>query len=394
MRTRSLAAACLLAVTLPSVAAEDRLTLLDGALLAGRVAGIDKAGNVTLSGRAKAVPLNGLRALQTGRPVKAAGDRIGIRLVGDGLIRATSVLINDEKLHVVWGAKNAKLQLPVEAGRAILFAGKPDPLFAKVRGTPSEDVDQLLVTIRGKLRIVRGLIESMNDRSAAITIDNRQVTIPRKDLHGIVFAYVKRPLKEVGLARVHLTDGSVLPGRIVRVERPTGPLKLRLLDGGELSVGWPNVSRIEFKSKRLQYVSDLKPADVAEQAIVALQRRWRKDRCVTGKPLRLGGRTYEKGLGVHSRSRLTFAADGKYETFTATIGLDDASGRKGDCLFVVTADGRELLRKRMKGRDQPVVVKVNIRGMKRVSLVVEPGRNLDIADHANWCDACFLRPAK
>lgn len=390
-RVCSLGVVLLLTGLVQAVSAADRLTLLDGTELTGRVTAIDKDGNVRLAGQTKTIPLSGLRAWHTGRPVKPAS-LARVRLAGDGLLRTDAVTIKDDKLHFVRNMN--KLAIPVEAGRAILFAAKADPLFDRALASPSEDFDQLVVTLRGKLRIVRGLIESLDDQQVVIVVDNRRVTLPRKGLHGVVLAYVKRPLKTTGFARVYLTDGSIVPGTIAELPRSDGPLKLRLLEGGELSVSGKLVSRIEFQSERLQYVSDLKPAEVAEQPIVALPRKWRKDRCVTGKPLTLGGRVYDKGLGVHSRSQLTFATDGRYETFTAVIGLDDASGRKGDCEFVILADGRELFRKRMKGRDRPANVKLDVRGVKRVVLLVEPGANLDIADHADWCNAAFIRPAK
>jgi len=110
-----------------------------------------------------------------------------------------------------------------------------------------------------------------------------------------------------------------------------------------------------------------------------------------GKPLTLGGRVYEKGLGVHARSSLTFASEKKWDVLAATIGLDAAAGGKGDCVFVVLVDGQPLLTQRVKGKDPPQDIQVPISGREQITLVVEPGEGLDLADHADWCDARFLK---
>ena len=96
-------------------------------------------------------------------------------------------------------------------------------------------------------------------------------------------------------------------------------------------------------------------------------------------------------MGVHARSLLTFEAEKKWDTLAATIGLDPAAGGKGDCEFVVLADDQELFRRRMTGSDPAEEIELAISGAVQVTLIVEPGDGLDLADHANWCDVRFVR---
>jgi hypothetical protein len=100
---------------------------------------------------------------------------------------------------------------------------------------------------------------------------------------------------------------------------------------------------------------------------------------------------FDKGLGVHSRSSLTFAADKKWDWLAATVGIDAAANGKGDCLFSVMVDGQTIYTRRVQGTDPPYEVQVSIAGREQVTLLVEPGEGLDLADHANWCDARFLK---
>jgi alpha-galactosidase len=115
---------------------------------------------------------------------------------------------------------------------------------------------------------------------------------------------------------------------------------------------------------------------------------------VTGKPLTIGTQVYDKGIGVHARSSLTFAADKKWDTLAATIGLDAGAGGKGDCVFVVVADGQPIFSRRMRGTDPPHELQLPITGREQITLLVEPGEGLDMADHANWCDVRLLKSRK
>ena len=45
----------------------------------------------------------------------------------------------------------------------------------------------------------------------------------------------------------------------------------------------------------------------------------------------------------------------------------------------------------MTGRSGLQVVDVSIRGIDAVELEVVPGEEFDLADHANWCDARFIK---
>jgi hypothetical protein len=156
-------------------------------------------------------------------------------------------------------------------------------------------------------------------------------------------------------------------------------------------IPWDSVSRVEVRSDRLVYLSDLTPIEVEEEPVVAFPRAWKRDKSVGGRPLRLNARTFTKGIGVQPRSRLVFRTGGEFQRMTATIGLDAETAGRGDCLFIVLGDGKELFRKRVKGTDPPSDLRVDIQGVRQVTLLVEPGEDLDLGDHADWCDACFIR---
>jgi len=75
----------------------------------------------------------------------------------------------------------------------------------------------------------------------------------------------------------------------------------------------------------------------------------------------------------------------------ATIGIDDETDGRGDCVFKVLVDGDEKFSQRVKATDKPRAIRVPLSGASRVELIVEAGEDLDIADHANWAEARLIR---
>jgi hypothetical protein len=109
--------------------------------------------------------------------------------------------------------------------------------------------------------------------------------------------------------------------------------------------------------------------------------------------LRLGGQSFDKGLGVHSRTALTYRLDGKYRRFEAVVGLDDASGRRGHVTVRILVDGvdrtPETVRELAHGGGAKAV-RVDLRGAKALTLDVDFGRGADVQDHLNWGDARLI----
>ncbi|MFD7515386.1 glycoside hydrolase family 97 catalytic domain-containing protein [Streptomyces niveus] len=110
-----------------------------------------------------------------------------------------------------------------------------------------------------------------------------------------------------------------------------------------------------------------------------------------GGPLRLGGTTYDKGLGVHARSEVTVALNGAYDRFAAETGIDEEKPDKGSVLFEVLGDGQVLARSGVLGpADEPYAFDVDVSGVGRLTLRVTDGGDGIDSDHADWAEARLL----
>ncbi|MFC9747660.1 glycoside hydrolase family 97 catalytic domain-containing protein [Streptomyces niveus] len=110
-----------------------------------------------------------------------------------------------------------------------------------------------------------------------------------------------------------------------------------------------------------------------------------------GGPLRLGGTTYDKGLGVHARSEVTVALNGAYDRFAAETGIDEEKPDKGSVVFEVLGDGQVLARSGVLGpADEPYAFDIDVSGVGQLTLRVTDGGDGIDSDHADWADARLL----
>ncbi len=109
-------------------------------------------------------------------------------------------------------------------------------------------------------------------------------------------------------------------------------------------------------------------------------------------PLRIGDRTFERGLGTHAASEIALSFPAGIKVFKAFVGVDnnaDTAGRHGTVQFVVKIGGKEVLRTAtLKGGGEPVPVSVDIpEGTRQIVLKTDATEDGTGWDHADWADA-------
>jgi hypothetical protein len=118
---------------------------------------------------------------------------------------------------------------------------------------------------------------------------------------------------------------------------------------------------------------------------------WFDEKIQDGVLVSLGGRFFEKALYAHSPSRYVFALEGKWKTFTATVGLRDGAARQGSAIFTVRGDGRELHRSPLLRVGARHEVTVNVTGVKQLELLAEGGEGHPHNSWAIWAEPALQR---
>src|SRR5262245_11513040 len=326
----------------PKAAAQ--LILLDGSTVPFQSLQI-AAGKISGEGVPAELTLDDLRRIEVAPlPGVTAKPAVIVELRGGGKVLAKSVTLGDDKCQITWSG-DAPLSLAVDLVRSIRFdPGTASPDFDKTLAAPSAELDRIFLKDEmGKLSSVSGLIDALTGEQLTFESGGQSRNVPRSKLFGIVVA---QPAAADPPARclLSLGDGSLLAGDAL--ELADGSATLSFTGGGKVTLPWTSVARVTLNSSRVAFLSDLKPTAEGQTALVTLPRPAQRDKNVLGKPLMLGTKTYDKGLGVHARSSLTFAAEGKWDTLATTIGLDAAGGGKGDCVFSILADGQPIVSRR------------------------------------------------
>ncbi|HWA83806.1 MAG TPA: NPCBM/NEW2 domain-containing protein [Fimbriimonadaceae bacterium] len=118
------------------------------------------------------------------------------------------------------------------------------------------------------------------------------------------------------------------------------------------------------------------------------------NKSVAGNPLKIGGVSFEHGVGTHAVSELRIKLSGGATEFTSQVGVDDETQGRGTLEFQVWVDGkRKWSSGKMAGNAQPKACSVSLAGAKEMSLVVQDAEDGIDYDHADWGDATItLKP--
>ena len=103
---------------------------------------------------------------------------------------------------------------------------------------------------------------------------------------------------------------------------------------------------------------------------------------------------FPKGLAMHPgdhardpEAHATFALDGRFQEFLATIGIDDEvrGHSEPSVIFQVWVDGQPQFDSGVMHVDTPArTVRINVTGAKTLRLVVTDGGNGNVCDDADW----------
>ena len=119
------------------------------------------------------------------------------------------------------------------------------------------------------------------------------------------------------------------------------------------------------------------------------------DRGWYGGPIRTGGKTYARGLGVHADSKLVFPLNGKFTKFHVVPGPDDGYG--GTIRLVIKIDEKIAYDSGPVSRaskQKPPVLNLDVTNAINLTLLVKKADGKIGGDHAIWADAYLERPWK
>jgi hypothetical protein len=138
---------------------------------------------------------------------------------------------------------------------------------------------------------------------------------------------------------------------------------------------------------RRVYLTKKLASEIKSFVKVADNRSWQ------GGPIRVGGKTYQRGLGVHADSKILFPLDGEFSDFYVVPGPDDA--HHGIIEMKILVNDKEVYSSgptSSKDGTERKPLRISVAGAQTLTLVVSTSDGTNGGDHASWADAYLLRP--
>jgi hypothetical protein len=271
----------------------------------------------------------------------------------------------------------------------------------------------------------------------------------------LFFARLQRETRKRDV--VHLKNGDRIEGTITALAAKTGcvSVNVNVNDGRKTQTPWANIAGIAWNTDRQARLRTKKPyfravlgggarinflelsfeektrrwlgktqfgasLEMPEAAVLAIEARQDQavdlgeltylryehrpylgaawplvlDASATGHPLRLGGRTFEKGLGTHASCSIVYKLDGQYQRFDSIVGIDPERAPRGRAHAAIELDGKRIelnAGKELTGRDAPLPVRLDVRGVRTMTLIVEAGSFGDVQAEVSWANARLLK---
>jgi hypothetical protein len=316
-----------------------------------------------------------------------------VLVLADGGLLVADVLEAGKEAITVDSPLFGQVQVPLERLAGVAFQlpadeQERDRLIDAIASSTGES-DQVVLTNGDR---VTGRFQGFQEATARLETNVGPVDVQRHRIRALVFnpALLRRDSGSGLRAVVGFRDGSRLIAKKLELNGPA--LSISPSEGAAWSTSREELAYLQPLGGKAVYLSDLKAADYRHVPFLDLAWPYRTDRSVTGTWLRAAGTQCLKGLGLHSASRLTYQLTEPYRHLEARLAVDDTAGGRGSVRFRVFVDGvLKHTSPTIRGGMAPVPVSVDLRGAKRLDLVVDFADRADEMDRADVLEARLVR---
>ncbi len=322
-----------------------------------------------------------------------------ILLASGERLRARPSVIDEDSVTVAFTRFSAldPFRVPLEACRGLMLALPSDPFKQGLEWRRllqrTDESDQ--ITLRNADRI-EGEFLGLADAKFKTKTSLGEVASDFSAVRSLAFnsSLISLPKRPARFVWALLTDGSLLCLEELTLKGEFCIAKS--VSGFRMELPTITLAELRFSHERVELLSDRKPDEVVQRALLGTKRTPQTNLNVLGGPLLIGGVPFTTGYGVPSGTTLHWDLKPEHQSFTAVVGLDDCAGAGGSVEFEVLVDHRKVWRSsKLHGRDGPLrTPTISVSGAKRLSLVAHPADVGAVLDFADWCQLTLHRQAR
>ena len=348
-----------------------------------------------------------LQSVQLGGVPLSERPQVWVDLIDGSLLPGRSFLSAAGKgsLETLQGER---IDLPTRAVRAVRFQAQTPEIAAQWQEILKVEAAADLVVLRktgtrqveeeGKepktvtetvLDQLEGTILEVSPAGAKFDFDGDKIDVKREKMEGIIFLQpVKRTLP-APVCRLRTVDGAIWSVRTLDLKGEA--VAFTTTAGVNQSLPLESLSQIDFGAGNVLYLADMEQE--LNQGEISFQPKNmissfkqltapRKNRSVSGEPLSIHGMKYAKGLSLHSRTRLDIRVPEGYRQFRSLAGIEDSAGPSASFQLRILGDNKELFAREFAAdqSSEPLPLELDLKGVRRLTIVVEAGAGQDFAD--------------
>ncbi len=365
--TRKFAASELFAVEIPTAKPADKpavwIELLDGSKLLA-------ATYTAASGKANAELIGGVTV------------EIPTRSIHSVRFRQQDTQLSEQWREIVAASRTSDLIVVRKTSMHTVEEGGAEP--KTVTETALDELDGTLLDI--------------GPESVKFDFDGERIDVKREKIEGLVYYHSVRRELPPGVCRLVDVGGSQWTLKSLKLTGDT--LTVVSSAGVNASLPLAALAKIDFSVGNIADLTEL-VADTGDgEPVVSLQpvamiaKFGRMFRVSTSPPLgadgfKIGGKRFRTGLSLHSPASVVYRVPEGFHKLHAVAGVDDSIVAPGEFTFQILGDGKELFRHECSGSEGrgPIAIDLDLTGVRRISLVLDPADGQDIGDQLNLCDA-------
>ena len=251
--------------------------------------------------------------------------------------------------------------------------------------------DAVIVRDGTSLDELEGILNDIDDTRVGFTFDGKRRRVTRKRLAGVVYFHAGERQLPDPICKI--TDRSGSTWFIREMQMKGGNINFQSVTGDKSNVPMDQIVAVDFSTGNLVFLSDLEPTSVswnpyventASQSLAKFFQP-KRNKGFNGKKLQLNDIQYDKGFAVYSRTQMVFRLPGKFKSLNGIAGIS-RSQNVGHVTLIIRGDNKQLLRKDIAAGDKPLPINLKLKGIRRITILVDFGKNLDIGDRLQLCD--------
>lgn len=334
--------------------------------------------------------LDGSRLLAEG--YTAASGKASVQLVGGPTVEIPTRSIVSVRL------RQQDTELAAQ-WKAIVTAERTSDLIV-VRKTSMrtvEDGGEPQTVTETALDELDGTLLDVGPESVKFNFGGDEIDVKREKIEGLIYYHAVQ--RNLPAPACRLTDAGGSQWSVRTVKLAGDRLALTTSAGVNVELPVAGIFKLDFSIGNIAHLVDLEPDTGDGEPVVSLQpaamtaKFGRLFKMSRSPPLgadgfRIASKRYDDGLSLHSPLTLVYRVPEGFRKLHAVAGVDDSIVAPGEFVLQILGDNKELFRHEFDGESRgPVTIDLDLTGVRRFSIILDPADGLDIGDQLNWCEA-------